>query len=291
MANVHAIIVTYNPDVNVVASNLRQLLGDKSISRIHIVDNTPDGANFEKYKSDNVEVKYFYKNIGIAAAQNFGMKVAVDSGADYIVLFDQDSALSSDLVSGLVNAMSVAKKNKLRLACIGPRPLDVFTGEKYKPRIQEELKSENGITICRQIIASGKLIDVDALKVVGFMEDGLFIDVVDHEWCWRAYKKGFSVAIAEDVIMPHTLGDSRGSLLGFKYRIGAPVRLYYQFRNILVLLRRDYVPLYWKIRSIFSISVRFIVFGFIQRDSNERMKYMLKGFRDGIAKRMGEYKS
>ncbi|MGL5353356.1 MAG: glycosyltransferase family 2 protein, partial [Clostridium sp.] len=286
MANVHAVIVTYNPDVDVVASNVRMLLCDKSISKVHIADNTPDGANFEDYKSDNVEVNFFYKNIGIASAQNFGIKAAIDSGADYIVLFDQDSALSSDLVSGLVNAMEMAKKNNLRLACIGPRPLDVFTGEKYKPRLQGELNDLNGITICRQIIASGKLIDVYALKIVGLMEDDLFIDVVDHEWCWRAYKKGFTVAIAEDVIMPHTLGDSRGSLFGFKYRIGAPIRLYYQFRNILILLRRDYVPLYWKIRSIFSISVRFLFFGFFQQDSNERRKYMLKGFRDGIAKRM-----
>ena len=47
MANVHAIIVTYNPDIKVVASNIKKLLCDKSISRVHIVDNTLDGANLE----------------------------------------------------------------------------------------------------------------------------------------------------------------------------------------------------------------------------------------------------
>lgn len=288
---VHAIIVTYNPDVGIVAANVGKLLNDVNVQKIHIIDNTPDGANLSSLAHENIDIHYLYKNVGIATAQNIGIQSAIDDGADYVVLFDQDSELSSGLVSGLLESMVIARRRGLNLACIGPRPLDVFSGKKFKPRIEKEFTDADGITICRQIIASGKLIDIAVLKKIGFMEDELFIDAVDHEWCWRANSNGYSVAISENVIMTHVLGDARGAFLGFKYKIGAPIRLYYQFRNILVLSRRNYVPLYWKVRCIFGIFARLMIFSFFHQDSNLRRMYMIHGIRDGILNRLGVYGS
>ena len=287
MTNVQAIIVTYHPELKVVDHNIKQLLKNKILNAIHIVDNTPCFTNISSLVSDEVTVTELGDNKGIAFAQNAGINKAIKSNADYVILFDQDSDLEPDLISGLLQAMEDSKKSQLNLACIGPRPFDIFSGKNFEPKAQLEKKVNPNITLCSQIIASGKLIDVKALNVIGLMEDSLFIDCVDHEWCWRAKSHGYQIAIAEKVIMEHKLGDARDTFLGISYKIGSPIRMYYQFRNILVLSRRGYVPLYWKLRCLAGMFSRFIVFGFFTKDSSIRRKYMLRGFIDGLIKRMG----
>lgn len=289
MSNVHAVIVTYHPDIDVVSCNISQLLGNDSLSAIHIVDNTPEATALSSLMSERVTLHLLGDNKGIAYAQNIGIKLALNANADYIILFDQDSELKAELISELLSAMQEAKVADIKLACVGPRPLDVFSGQKYTPTVQREEKVNRNLTLCSQIIASGKLIDVDALHVIGLMDESLFIDGVDHEWCWRARKYGYQVAIAENAVMEHKLGDARGCFLGVSYKIGSAIRMYYQFRNILILARRGYVPLYWKLRNIIGMFFRFIVFSFGHVDSSRRRKYMFHGVRDGIIKRMGAY--
>lgn len=290
MINVQAIIITYHPDLEIIEANIKQLLQDPALSTIHIIDNTPIKTDFRSLSSKQVLVHILGDNKGIAYAQNVGIQLASNSGANYIVLFDQDSSLKSNLVSGLLSAMEEAKAAQIKLACIGPRIFDTFSGKKSISKVQPEKAFTENITLCRQIIASGKLIDVDALHVIGLMESSLFIDGVDHEWCWRASKYGYQVAIAERVVMKHTLGDAHVSLLGINYRVYPPIRMYYQFRNALVLLPRGYVPLYSKLRGLVNIVFGFLVFGIIRSDSDLRRKYMLHGIIDGIVKRMGSFK-
>ncbi|HFP9739483.1 TPA: glycosyltransferase family 2 protein, partial [Escherichia coli] len=83
--------------------------------------------------------------------------------------------------------------------------------------IQRDIQIFEGFSLTKQIIASGKLINLEVLDQVGFMEDDLFIDGVDHEWCWRAGRLGYKIAIIENAIMKHRLGDARGNFLGFTY--------------------------------------------------------------------------
>lgn len=291
MSKVHAVIVTYQPDVNIVSENVENLIAGQKLDAIHIVDNTPDGSELDLLKRDMVYIYSLDENKGIATAQNVGIQAALLAGADYIVLFDQDSELDVDLIAKLLASMEKAKLQGINLACIGPRPLDVFSGRKYRPVIQKEQKVCSEITLCSQIIASGKLIDASVLKKVGLMEEDLFIDGVDHEWCWRAKKYGYAVGIAENAVMEHTLGDARGKFMGISYKIGSAIRMYYQFRNILILSRRAYVPLYWKIRNIAGMFFRFYVFGFTRKDSSVRKKYMLQGIHDGFKNKLGPYRN
>lgn len=289
MIKVHGVIVTYHPNLDVLSNNIANLIAGKSLDAIHVVDNTPGGANFNQMVFQGVHVHSLGINKGIATAQNAGIQAALDSDADYVILFDQDSHLEVDLVDNLISVMLKAKQNNINLACIGPRPLDVFSGKKYRPLIQKEKEISSEVSLCSQIIASGKLIDTTVLHRIGLMEDSLFIDGVDHEWCWRATSFGYSIGIAEQVVMHHTLGDARGKILGLTYKIGSAVRMYYQFRNILILSRRGYVPTYWKVRNILSIFLRFFIFGFGREDSSLRRHYMIKGLVDGLKMKMGPY--
>lgn len=291
MSKVHAVMVTYNPDLDIVARNIENLLMDPAIGMVHIVDNTSGGSVLDKVEKSKVATYCLGDNRGIATAQNVGIQAALEMCADYIILFDQDSFIEMDLVSKLLNGIQQAKAQGSNIACLGPRPLDVFSGKKYRSVIQKEKVLSSNITLCSQIIASGKLIDSAALKVVGLMEDSLFIDGVDHEWCWRAKKHGYVVAICESAIMKHTLGDAREKFMGLTYKVGSAIRMYYQFRNTLILSRRGYVPLYWKFRNILGMFLKFCVFGIGRADAAIRRRYMIHGIVDGFKKRVGPYRN
>ena len=111
----------------------------------------------------------------------------------------------------------------------------------------------------------------------------------DYEWCWRARSMGFDVAKAKNVEMVHRLGDSRSKFVGITYKVGAPIRLYYQFRNIFLLSRRAYVPNYWKARCLFFMPIRFFLNSVMQKNRRNRAGFMLKGIYDGLLGRKGPY--
>lgn len=278
MSKVIAIVILYHPDIKTLQKNLNEL--STQVDECILVDNsTPatSGLNF----ANNVVHITLNENSGIAKAQNIGLEKALEQNADYAVLFDQDSDIPKEFISKLLNTFDLPEAKANNLIAVGPRPFDIFTQKKMTPTVQKETTLSK-LTLCSQIIASGKMINLSMLKTVGFFEEELFIDGVDHEWCWRAKAKGFSVAINENVIMHHQLGDARGELLGITYKIGSPIRLFYQFRNILILSRRNYVPIYWKLRNLISMPVRFLIFTVKGPRRKLRLKYMLKGIKEGL---------
>lgn len=282
-----AIIITYNPNVDVLKSNVTNLLASSFIKEIIIVDNGSLNSLDDLKNIKKVMIKYLGSNQGIATAQNVGLQIAQKNSSQFALLLDQDSEIESELVGKLINGFHELSRSGYKIAAVGPRPFDLFEDKKMKPRIQRDKAISNNFSITKQIIASGKLINMDVLSKIGMMEDDLFIDGVDHEWCWRAGKYGLTIAIIENAIMRHRLGDGRGKFLGVTYKIGSPVRLYYQFRNILLLSRRSYVPLYWKVRCLVGMVLRFIIFSLNEKDSKIRRYYMIKGIVSGLRKDKG----
>ncbi len=58
------------------------------------------------------------------------------------------------------------------------------------------------------------LIGRAAYEAIGGMRDELFIDGIDHEWCFRAKSLGYRTFVARDVTMSHDMGEVGVSLFG-----------------------------------------------------------------------------
>ena len=89
-----------------------------------------------------------------------------------------------------------------------------------------------------------------ALDSIGLMDEGLFIDLVDTEWCLRAKSKGFHIMGVGEAIMTHTLGEQRKEVWFLRQRsvpFHRPFRYYYMIRNSLLLYRRNYISWRWKL--------------------------------------------
>ena len=282
-----AIIILFYPERPILLNNIRLL--ENNGWQVVVVDNSPQ--SHKSWLSSSVEFRHCPENAGIAHAQNIGLLLARQQGRDYAMLLDQDSHLTEHLLQTAKQRVIEAQSRYPDLAAYGPTIVSEFDGQVVRAKVQRVVPDEHGFLHSRQIIASGKIIPLAVLSDVGLMEDALFIDGVDHEWCWRASRKGYRIISDTQALLRHKQGESRKRIMGVTFKVGSSVRLYYQYRNILILLRRSYVPLYWKIRNSVALPVRWIINGWFLEQRRERRHYMRRGLIDGLKKRSGRYKA
>lgn len=285
--NFSAIITLFHPEQDILQKNIELLL--QSGWRVILMDNSPEAMT--AWSDDKVCYQHLPDNLGIAAAQNIGLKIVQSYGDDYAMLLDQDSHLTSEFLSQVALRVQQAHKTFTDLAAYGPTIVSEFDLKAVKPAIQRQQTMTAGFLKARQIIASGMTIPMGVLDDIGLMDEPLFIDGVDHEWCWRAATFGFSVYVDSETQLLHKQGEDRVTVLGVTFKVGHPIRLYYQYRNILLLMRRSYVPLYWKLRNLLAMPVRWLVNRWVLEPKKQRGKYIREGLIDGLKGASGRYKA
>ncbi|MBT0585057.1 glycosyltransferase family 2 protein [Alteromonas oceanisediminis] len=281
-----AAVVLYKPDMRQTERLLHSAF--KQFDVVSIIDNSPEVTKID-LEFDNIHYHHFSNNIGVAAAHNIGLRDLITVGCEFAMLLDQDSEINETFAFRLSSLLVASRQQNRPLIAVGPRIICSFSEKTIRPRIQREISRYEDLVCVTQIISSGMMIDLSKISYTGLKDESLFIDGVDHEWCWRARDRNFLVAIADKVEMVHRLGDSRSKFAGVTYKVGSPVRLYYQFRNILLLLRRGYVPNYWKVRNVCVLPIRFLANSLLQERRLERIKFMLCGIWDGLLGATGAY--
>ncbi len=279
------VVILYNPDLG----HLTNVISAFSAPEwdLVLVDNSAKAD--ERLNTSGCTYIHCKTNVGIAKAQNIGLKKLFDRGVEYTFLLDQDSQFTPSIATELMRQFTTLEK-ETPIAAIGPSIYCQFSECVAQGTLQKGKKVSDSLKEVKQIIASGMLISRRAYERVGGKEEALFIDGVDHEWCWRARVKGMVVYQSLSACMPHRQGDDRVKVCGVMFKQGAPIRLYYQFRNVLILARRSYVPLYWKLRHVCAIPVRYIVNRFCFGQGKARGQYMRRGLKDGLKNRSGPIK-
>lgn len=247
---VNAVLVTYHPNPDTLARALRSLC--PQVDLLQIVDNTPfdlaASAIAEAVNSveqAKVTVRKLGSNRGIAHAQNVGIKCAQESGYEFVILSDQDTIFPSDCVKVLVGAIEHLEQQGAKVAAIGPsyvnshsadqRPIFLGFGRGWTSKIQ----GDSGCVEVSGVISSGKLIHLSALQEIGLMNEDLFIDWVDFEWCWRAIASGYKIFGCFDTVLEHQLGDDSVRIGRASFSVRSPIRSYYIARNGIFLAMRS----------------------------------------------------
>jgi len=266
------IIVFYKAEVTDEHLRIAQLDDVKLI----LVDNTP-----ERECAINLPIHYIplKENKGIATAQNVGIGKAVELGCEYVVFFDQDSTFSFDYIPRVVGEYIRIQRYFPNIGLLGPTVVKAENGQPYKSYLSP---SRHHCKVVDVLISSGTVTSVQVLKEVGMMEDELFIDLVDFEWCWRAKSKGFVSVMTENITLNHKVGQSDKLFLGYPIIISSPIRYYYQYRNYLRMCKRSYVPLRYKIKTGLRKFVELFIVPVLAKDGLSIFKYMLKGIQAGL---------
>jgi rhamnosyltransferase len=278
------VLVCYNPNIEELSECVLSII--PQIDKLYIVDNTDKQSfliNTDIIQMERkIELLELKENIGIAAAQNIGIQKAIENNFEAVLFLDQDTKPPENLVEELLSGIRQLEKEGNKVATIGPLVYNRDSKSEYKSLINKG-KDISDFIEKDAIISSGSIILKQVYEEVGGFESDLFIDVVDFEWCWRARQKGYKSFISKKVEMEHRFGERSISILGvFKLIIPSPVRHYYQYRNLVILFPRSYVPKYWKVRSCIEKIVELVVIPIFVKPRLKRVKFMFKGFKHGL---------
>jgi len=295
-----AIIVTYFPNNQIITKTLKSIM--KQVSEVLIIDNTPNGSNVFKNGEllngkNNVKLITLNENMGIAKAQNIGIKKALENNADFILLSDQDTFYPDNYIDNMLEAYSKIV-NKEKIAAIVPDFAELNRGGERQGFVLfdgiflKRIYPRSGCHEITQAIASGEIIPSEVFNYIGFMDEELFIDWVDLEWCWRARAKGYKIIGCADVVIEHRMGDGVKKVGLKSYSIRSPIRDYYIIRNATHLaLRSEYITFGMRLNTLIRRSVGYIIlFTILGKPHWKHFIYSLKGFYHGITRKLGVYK-
>jgi len=288
---IYLVIVTYKTEED----SLEKLLNSIKfqVDKVLIVDNTPNFTNgLEKFRDEKTEAIYLNENTGIAYAQNFGIKKAIEEGADFIMLSDDDTLYPENYVNEMLKVFQ--KKKEEKIAAVAPSFKNVLTGKKNSFVLKStigfrKICPSSGYYEIFQAIASGLILNAKYLKEIGLMNEKLFMDYVDLEWCWRAIKKGYKIIGNANVIIEHKLGDYSKTMSGKQIFLRNPLRHYYITRNntYLALYDNDLDFIYRGFLLIKSFGY-LIGYPLLASPFFKNFQYCLLGFWHGVTKKMGK---
>lgn len=294
-ARVGAVIVFYQP-VDACIVNANRLLA--AGLHVVVVDNTPMSAGADSSLlsnlESNIEVISNRNNFGIAQALNQGIEVLLSRGFDWALLFDQDSVPSTALLHQLPAAAERLAVEDRRVALVGPAYHDARLGEaapfiRFRMFKAKRIHSVGGVPVDVDfLITSGSCVNLRCWRQIGPMDEGLFIDSVDLEWCIRARARGYRLLGIPGITMPHALGGTPVNVFGMAYPTHSPLRHYYMCRNAIALCLRGYVPWTWKSIELIKMPLRLAIYGLFFRPRSAHVTMALKGIWHGLIGRMGK---
>ena len=294
MNGVAAIVVCFFPDLG----KLRVLIEiiEPSVCKIILFNNGGLNEVELNCKNPKIKVESLGMNVGIGAALNAGCDLALANGARFAVTFDQDSAPEKNMIPSLVAEILKYQTINEKAIAIGPQLIDVRGNKNIVSsfiqfrRFGSEKWSGKGVQPVSQIITSGCLIDLKIWNNGNRFDDELFIDLVDHSWCWKMVRKGYVILGTTNTKMPHELSDEIKIAKGYSLTTYGAKRRYYQVRNSFFHLL--YQPLTWaqKFYVVRIIAVVFISSVLSDKEPLQSVRCCVKGFGDGVRRRLGPYR-
>ena len=299
--SISAIIVTFYPDDRFFEM-LRSI--DDQVDNIWIVDNGSSGQTrikLEKLGSDSNNSFNFIlndENLGLAAAQNQGIREAINEGSKWILLLDQDSIPAGNMIDKMmVAAESYQDKNYLGM--ITPR----HENDDGEPSIPS-YSTKHGFRLHRYFMkvdevddtlafgmASGSFIPSAVLQEVGLMRDDFWIDYIDYDFSFRLRKLGYRIIGVGAAGLKHRLGESFKKHIGnfsFTYHVHPALRRYTIYRNRIRVIREYGLKFpNFLIFEALSISKDILKLAFIEGDKKKKFNAIIVGIIDGLMGRGG----
>jgi len=205
---------------------------------IILIDNG-SGRKFE-IRNSKFEISKIFnsENFGFAGGNNIGIKQAMEKGADYILLLNNDTIIDQpDFLKKLVETGEENEKIGILGPVIYEYPSDKihFAGGKinwlYTKGFHETYNIEHGTRLTDYITGACMLIKREVIGKIGLMSEEYFLYCEDVDWCLRAQKAGFLCKVVQDARISHKVSSS-SKIASFSY-------IYYHTRNGLLLARRN----------------------------------------------------
>ena len=285
------VVVTYNPDNSLIEGI--NLLSDQ-VDKILIVDNGSKESGIKlikeikKCNEDKIEVVFNEDNLGIAAALNIGAKYAIEHKYQWLLTMDQDSRPAKDMVEKMIKTyedMPLEKRDEV---------MSIFPNFFDQSVQNEEEHSNEPYEYVDAEITSGNLVNTKVFDKIGFFDEGLFIDMVDTDFCMRLYRENIKMIKVYDAVLFHSLGEGKRVKTifgGFNTSNHSALRRYYMTRN------RFYTWEKYKDLNSFTLNrdkglfkKEFVKIILGENDKLNKVKMVFRGYMDYKRGITGKYK-
>jgi len=286
-----AVLVAYYANLALLETALAALM--PQVQGLVIVNHGGQPPEFAalmaKARARGAAVLQHQDNPGLASGFNRGIEYARAQGFEFVLLLDQDSLLAPDMVPVLLEHYRQLSR-AAPIAAVGPQFTDPRTEIKAPfvrfgfPLNHKIHSAAGGVVACDFLISSGSLIPLAVLDAVGMMDESLFIDNIDMEWCMRAHASGYTLYGIFAASMRHTIGKqvtSRNWWCGRTF-VHDPQRLYYSTRNRVWLYHRAHTPWLWVVQDIPRLLLRFARMSLLVAPRRAHARAMLRGLWDGL---------
>ena len=205
--------------------------------RIVVVDNASGEAELNNIR-DCTKSQYDIRlienkeNLGYAGGNNIGIKHALENGADYVFVLNNDTTVEPDALKKLIAAAEADSK----IGIVGPTLTeDSPPGKTYFGEISW-LKTElthsysyprTPLGKRQYIIGAGMLIKRELLEKIEGFDEIYFLYFEDADFSIRAQIAGYKLKVVPEAVISHKVSTSTKHL-------GSPLILRYHMRNALI---------------------------------------------------------
>lgn len=233
-----AVVLNWNGGDDTLAA-LRSLDGIQTIC----VDNgSTDGSDLAVAEHvPSVELLRMGANLGFTGGNNAGIRRALEHGADWVLLLNNDATAEPGLEAALADA-AAARPDAGLLACkilLEDGKTVQYAGATFNARLGYSGRvATNGSDAVRDVDrADGAALAVSraAAERAGLFDETLFMYVEDVDWSLRIRRAGFAVVLVPGAQVRHKGSGASGGP-------ASTANLYYDTRNTIVVAER-FAPL------------------------------------------------
>ena len=237
-----AVVLSYNGREDTLTA-LESLRGIETV----VVDNgsTDGSADAVAERFPDVELVRTGVNLGFAGGNNVGIRRALDRGADWVLLVNNDAEVEPGLVEAL-EAAAAARPDAGVLACkvlyadsdrlwYGGAGFDPILGRSRHEGFGEPDAGGGELGETRRATGAAMAVSRAAIEAAGLLDEELFLYAEDLEWSLRIREAGFAVVYVPEARVRHRVSSAAGGA-------GSPTTVYYETRNMLAVVER-YRPL------------------------------------------------
>lgn len=262
-----------------------------------LVDNgSTDGtADAVKMEFPGIKLIETGENLGYTGGNNAGIRRALELGADYVLILNNDTIVDP----GFIREMLAVASRSERIGFVSPKiyfqdPPDLlwFAGARFRTwcgygRMEGYRETDRGqydqIREIDRPCGCAMLVSRAVCREAGLLDPGLFLYVDEVEWALRARTLGFRSYIAPGAKVWHKVSSSLGGE-------GHPDAIYYSVRNTLYSLNRN-APCRWPLvrrtRNAIVLMIHFLSLVVSAVPLEEGVRAIRAGAGDYHAGRMG----
>lgn len=234
-------------------------------------------------------------NLGFCGGNNLGLRYALDRGASWIVLVNNDATVAKDVIDGFERAIAerpnagiLAGKvffadHSTMLWFAGQRVSTVL-GYSGRPRGYGRQDGPRYQSVVRTQRAVGALMGVSrrAIERVGLLDEDLFAYAEDVDLALRVRDAGLEVVFAPAARAWHSVSASTGGEAATTHAV------YYGVRNTIVVLERNR-PLGSLGNALRrgSVLTTYLLLALTRDDCRAALAAVREGFRDACAGNLG----